>query len=169
VKETFEEYTVRILGLSEGKDPLAILASTPSRIGELIAGRSIADLRTSPSPDRWSIAQIVTHIADAEIVGAYRFRLILSASGTPLQAYDQAVWARELHYENADPHASLELFRVVRASLLRLVRGLDDEHLDRYGMHPERGKESVRHLLKLYAGHDLNHLAQIERLSGVKI
>ena len=52
----------------------------------------------------------------------------------------------------------------MRAALLRLLRGLNDEELDRFGMHAERGKESVRHLISLYAGHDLNHLAQIERL-----
>jgi len=166
VRETFEQYTARLIGLSAGKDPRAILGSTAARIGELIAGCTAADLTWSPAPDRWSVAQIVTHLADAEIVSAYRFRMILAASGTTLQPFDQSAWGRELHYEKADAHASLALFAAVRGSLLRLVHDLDDEHLDRYGLHPERGKETVRHLLNLYAGHDLNHLAQIERLVG---
>ena len=67
-------------------------------------------------------------------------------------------------YETRDAAVSLALFAALRAAQLQLVRSVDDEKLDRFGMHAERGKESVRHLLNLYAGHDLNHIAQIERL-----
>ena len=164
MSETFQEYSARLLSLSAGHDPLSILASTPSRIGALLAGRSAQDLRWTPAPARWSIAQIVAHLADAEVVGAYRFRMILAAPGTPIQAFDQDGWAREMSYETRDAVESLALFAALRRSLLRLVSGLDEEKLDRYGVHAERGKESVRHLINLYAGHDLNHLAQIERL-----
>jgi tRNA-binding EMAP/Myf-like protein len=164
VSETFQEYSDRLLSLSAGHDPLAILASTPARIGALLAGRSAQDLQWSPAPARWSIAQIVAHLADSEVVGAYRFRMILAAPGTQIQAYDQDGWAREMAYETRDAVESLALFTALRRSLLRLVAGLDDEKLDRYGVHAERGKESVRQLINLYAGHDLNHLPQIERL-----
>jgi len=164
VNETFQEYAARILSLSAGQNPYAVLARTPGHIGALLAGRSAQDLRWTPSPSRWSIAQIVAHLADAEVVGGYRFRMILAAPGTPIQAFDQNDWAREMSYETRDAAASLVLFAALRASLLDLVRGLDDEKLDRFGVHAERGKESVRHLISLYAGHDLNHLAQIERL-----
>lgn len=164
MSETFQEYSARLLSLSEGQDARAVLADTPGRIGALLAGRSADDLRWSPSPSRWSIAQIVAHLADAEVVGAYRFRMILAAPGTAIQAFDQDVWAREMSYQTRDAAASLALFAALRASLLQLVDGLDDEKLDRFGIHAERGKESVRHLISLYAGHDLNHLAQIGRL-----
>ena len=83
---------------------------------------------------------------------------------TPIQAFDQDAWSRALHAESSDTHRSLTLFAAIRESMLPLLRGLNAEELDRYGMHSERGKESVRHLLALYAGHDRNHLAQIERL-----
>jgi tRNA-binding protein len=164
VSETFQEYSARLLSLSRGKDGLSVLAATPARIGALIAGLTQEDLRWTTSPARWSIAQIVAHLADAEVVGAYRFRMILGAPGTPIQAFDQDDWAREMDYATRDAAASLALFTALRAALLPLVRDLDDEKLDRFGMHAERGKESVRHLIALYAGHDLNHLAQIERL-----
>jgi uncharacterized damage-inducible protein DinB len=164
--ETFQEYSARLLSLSAGKSPLAVLEATPKRIAALIAGHDAARLRRSPGPGKWSIAQIVAHLADAEIVGAYRFRMILAASGTPIQAFDQDEWARALKYEAADTQGSLALFESLRAAQLRLWRGLNDEELDRFGIHAERGKESVRHLLSLYAGHDLNHLAQIERLAA---
>jgi tRNA-binding EMAP/Myf-like protein len=164
VIETFQEYSARLMSYAADKDPLAVLASTPARIGALIAGRSVQDLRWTTSPTRWSIAQIVTHLSDAEVVGAYRFRLVLAQSGTPIQAYDQNEWAREMRYETRDPHASLALFSALRRSLVSLLRGLGDAELERYGVHAERGKESVRTLISLYAGHDLNHLGQIERL-----
>jgi DinB superfamily len=164
VSETFEQYSARLLSLSQGKDALSVLTDTPGRISALIAGRSVDDLRWTTSPSRWSIAQILAHLSDAEIVGAYRFRMILGAPGTAIQAFDQDAWAREMDYATRDAAASLALFSAVRASLLQLVRGLSDEKLDRFGIHAERGKESVRHLIALYAGHDLNHLAQIERL-----
>jgi uncharacterized damage-inducible protein DinB len=164
VSETFEQYSARLLSLSKGKDALSVLAETPGRLAALIAGLSQEDLRWTPSPSRWSIAQILAHLSDAEIVGGYRFRMILGAPGTPIQAFDQDAWAREMDYATRDAAASLALISAVRASLLQLLRGLNDEKLDRFGIHAERGKESVRHLIALYAGHDLNHLAQIERL-----
>jgi tRNA-binding EMAP/Myf-like protein len=164
VSETFQEYTERLLSLSRGKDPLAVMSATSSRMGALIAGRHAEDLHWTTAPTRWSIAQIVAHLADAEVVAAYRVRMILGAPGTPIQAFNQDAWARELEYGKSDAAASLALFAALRAALLGLLRGLDDEKLDRFGMHAERGKESVRHLISLYAGHDLNHLAQIERL-----
>ena len=166
MSETFQEYSARLLSLSAGKDPFAVLSTTADRIRTLIAGRASDELHASPAPGRWSIAQIVAHLADTEIVGAYRFRMILAAPGTPLQAFIQDDWARALKYDAIDTHASLALFTALRDAQLRLLRGLNDEELDRFGIHAERGKESVRHLLSLYAGHDLNHLAQIERLAA---
>jgi methionine--tRNA ligase beta chain len=152
------------MSLSAGKDGLAVLASTPPRIGALLAGRSEADLRWTPTPGRWSIAEIVAHLGDAEIVGAYRMRAILAAPGTPIQAYDQNDWVRVQRHEASDPHVSLALFAGLRAAQVRLLRSLGEEELERFGMHAERGKESLRQLIGLYAGHDLNHLGQIERL-----
>jgi tRNA-binding protein len=164
MSETFQEYSARLLSLSAAADPLAVLSTTAERIAALIAGRTAEDLHWSTSPARWSIAQIVAHLADAEIVAAYRFRMIVAASGTPLQAFNQDDWAREMHYERRDTHASLALFSAVRRGQLTLTRGLGEDDYECYGMHAERGKESIRHLLSLYAGHDLNHLGQIERL-----
>jgi methionine--tRNA ligase beta chain len=162
--ETFQEYIDRLLDLAGHRDPLEVLSQTGPRIGRLIAAQSDAVLRWTPSAERWSVAQIVTHLADCEIVAAYRIRLILSASGTTLQAFDQNGWAQALEYQNSDAFASLALFTPLRESLLTVFRGLTAEQFDRFGMHPERGKETVRHLMRLYAGHDINHLHQIERL-----
>lgn len=163
ITETFQEYTARLLSLSAGADPFEVLGSTPATIAAWIDGRAAAGLQRSPAPGRWSVAQIVAHLADSEIVFAYRVRMILAAPGTAIQAYDQDAWSRAQHAETSDAHRSLKLFTAIRESMLPLLRGLNGEELDRYGLHVERGRESVRHLLALYAGHDRNHLAQIER------
>src|SRR3954463_12355496 len=162
--ETVQHYIDRMLALAGNADPLETLARTAPRIGSLIAARTDADLRWRPDPDRWSIAHILAHLADTEIVAGYRVRMILSAPGTPIQAFDQNDWARALEYDTRDAFASLALFRAVRQSLLILLRGLGGEALERYGVHAERGNETIRHLMRLYAGHDVNHLQQIERL-----
>jgi tRNA-binding protein len=164
VAETFQQYIDRMLSLAGSADPFDTLKRTGPRIGELIAARSDAELRWTPQPERWSVSQIVAHLADAEVVAAYRVRMILSTPGTPIQSFDQNAWATALDYRNRDAFASLALFRALRTSLLSLLTPLDDEALDRYGMHAERGKETIRHLLRLYAGHDTNHRQQIERL-----
>jgi tRNA-binding EMAP/Myf-like protein len=162
--ETIEQYTTRLLALAADADPLAIMAATPSEIGRMIAGRSAAELQWSPEPGRWSIAQIVAHVSDAEVVLAYRVRMILSAPGAPIQAYDQDAWSRAQHAESADAFEALALFTAVRTATLRLLRGLTDAERDRYGIHSERGQESIRRMTQLHAGHDRNHLGQIERL-----
>src|SRR4051812_41245689 len=107
--ETFEQYTARMLSLAEGSEPLLDLASTPARLGALIARRTAVDLQWSPDPARWSIAQIVSHLADSEIVFAYRVRMILSAPGTGIQAFDQNAWCSVQRAEASDAFDALAL------------------------------------------------------------
>ena len=95
--ETFEHYTARMLALAGDDDPLGVMAETPARIGRLIAGRSAADLQRSPGPGRWSIAEILGHLADAEIVLGYRARMILAAPGTAIQAFNQDAFVQSQH------------------------------------------------------------------------
>lgn len=168
MKETFQEYTARMLSLAEGSDPLTMLAATPARIGALLAGCTPDDLRWTPTAGRWSIAEIVLHLADVEIVFAYRVRMILSSPGTPIQAFDQAAFVDAQRARTKDPFESLTLMTALRTSMVRLLRGLTDEEFDRFGMHAERGLESVRHMMRMLAGHDRNHLTQIERLLAEK-
>jgi hypothetical protein len=162
--ETPQQYTARLLSYTEGRDPLAVMKTTAGRLSESIEGRGVDTLRRRPAAARWSVAEILVHLSDAELVGAWRFRSVLAWNAVPLQPFDQNVWAGTFKYEHADPFAALELFDVVRRSTLALLERVDPMLYDNYGMHAERGKESVRHLIQLYAGHDLNHLAQVERL-----
>jgi uncharacterized damage-inducible protein DinB len=162
--ETPQEYVRRILGYVEGKDPMEVLGTTAGRLRALVRDTPPERLGRRPAPEKWSVAQIIAHLADSEIVGSYRLRLILAHDGVAVQPFDQEEWARNLRYEATDPLESVELFDVTRAANLRLLRRVDPRRHDNYGMHAERGRETVTHLIRLYAGHDLNHLGQIERI-----
>lgn len=162
--ETPEQYTARMLGLAGDRDPWTVLAQTPARLQALVAAATPRELAWTTSPARWSITQIVAHLADAEIVIGWRMRLVLAQDGAALQPFDQNEWASAFKYEAADAAAATALFAALRASTLALLRAVDPERLEHAGFHGERGRESVGQIMRMYSGHDLNHLGQIERL-----
>jgi tRNA-binding protein len=162
--ETPEAYTVRLLSGVGTEDPWAVISSTGRRLRELIAGRTVEELSRKPDPSKWSVVEILAHLADAEVVAGWRIRSILAWDGVPLQPFDQDRWAETFRYAEADPFESVMLFEVNRASLLALLRRVDRNLYANHGMHAERGQETIEHLVRLYAGHDLNHLRQIEGL-----
>jgi DinB superfamily len=164
MNETPQQYTQRILGYIEGKEPLAVQAATAERLDRLVKGLSTSELCKRPAPEKWSVSEIVAHLGDAEIVTGFRLRMILGAPGTPIAAYDSDSWVTSGHYEKRDPRQSVELFRVVREANLALLKSLTPEQWKHYGMHSERGQETIEHFVRMTAGHDMNHLRQIERI-----
>lgn len=160
--ETVDEYKRRILGYQAGSDPLVLQAKAPDALAALVEGLSAEHLEHRPAPGKWSIREIVAHLADDELVGAYRIRLILSAPGTAIQAFDQDVWARTGRYSTSDIADSLALYRTLRLANLKLLQSLTAEEWDMFGVHAERGVESVRDIAMYFAGHDINHFRQIE-------
>ena len=121
-------------------------------------------MKWRPEPGKWSMAEIVAHLADVEIVASWRMRSVIGANGTPIQPFDQDVWASVFQYGKRDPKQSLEVFRVLRENNLAMLKALPPESWDNYGMHAERGKESIAHLARMFAGHDTNHIVQIENI-----
>ena len=168
MKETPQEYTNRILGNVQGIDPLKAQAATAKKLERLIKGVPAAKLRKRPAPEKWSVAEILAHLADSEIVIGWRLRQILGAPGTPIQAYDQDSWAAAGHYGKRDSRKSAEQFRVVREANLALLKSLAPEQWKHHGLHSERGVETVEHIVQMIAGHDINHTRQIERIIGIK-
>src|SRR5580700_2862319 len=169
MQETAQHYTQRILGYIEGKDPLKVQRETPKKLAGLIRGLSRKQLTRKPAPGKWSISEILAHLADTEIVVAWRLRHILGNNGAPIQAYDQSVWAETFDYAHRDAKESLEFFQVVRAHNLAMLKALPKGLWDNYGIHQERGKESIPQIVRIYAGHDLNHLGQMEKIVQVPV
>jgi len=168
MKETTEQYVKRILGYVKGEDPLKIQKRTANRLARLIKPLSRKEMRRRPAPDKWSIAEILAHLADVEIVASWRIRLILANNGTPIQGFDQDAWAKTFDYAGVSPKQSLKVFRVLRENNLCLLASVSPQLWKNHGMHSERGRETIAHLVRLFAGHDLNHLQQIEELATAK-
>ena len=164
MQETPQQYTDRILGYQQGQEPLSVMATTPKKLGRLLQGKSRGALNKRPEPDKWSIGEILAHLADAELAFSWRIRLMLEKNGTAVQAYNQDAWAAYSNYPKQDPRLSLDAFRLQRERNIQLLRLISREMWENYGIHEERGKESVARLTEMMAGHDINHVSQVEEL-----
>jgi hypothetical protein len=164
MQETPQEYTQRMLSYTEGENPLKVQAATPGKLGKLVRGVPRKRLTKRPAPGKWSVGEILAHLSETELVGGYRVRTILGAPGTPIQAFDQDKWAEAGGYARRDPRESLTLFAALREANLKLLKSLRPEQWKQCGMHAERGEESVEKIVRMFAGHDCNHIQQIERI-----
>jgi len=158
------EYFEHLVRLCAGKDPLQIQAGTPAAIGDLIEALPEARLRLRPAADKWSVVEIVAHLAEDELVTSWRYRQMLENPGCSLTGFDQDKWAAYGRYREWSAREALEMFRLLRGANLRMLRALNDEEWARYGEHAERGRITVRDLSSHMAGHDMNHLEQIHAL-----
>jgi hypothetical protein len=158
------EYASAVLGLVGDRHAMDVLRETPGALARAVATLTPEKLRTPEAPGKWSIAHVLRHLADSEVVWGWRMRLILAHDRPAITGYDQDLWAERLDYASADPNESLETFVVLRRDNLRLIERATPEDLKRVGVHAERGEESAGYLVRLYAGHDLMHLNQIDRI-----
>ena len=163
-KEEARAYTAAVLGLVGGADPLDILGKTESGLRELTRGLSPTQLGRPEAPGKWSINHVLRHLADSEIVWGWRMRMALTHDRPPITGFDQDAWADKLRYGDADAEESIQEFAVLRAGNLRLLKHATPDDMQRVVVHAERGEESVAHMMKLYAGHDILHLNQIKRI-----
>lgn len=164
MQETVQEYTQRLLSYADGKDPLRLQQAAPVKLAALLKGKSVKHLTQRPAPDKWSVAEILAHLADAELATSWRLRQVLTNNAIPIQPYDQDLWARTFNYARRDPRQSLATFRALREANIALLKSVPRKLWENYGVHAERGNESVNHVVKMVAGHDLNHLRQVEKI-----
>jgi hypothetical protein len=148
------------------RDALAVIASTPVRLGELLESAGDARASQSPAPAKWSIREILCHLADCEIVFAFRLRLTLAEPGHVIQPFDQDLWAR--NYGAYDARSALAVFTAVRDFNRKLIASLPPEAMSTPVTHPERGAMTFQTIVETMGGHDLNHLGQIEKISAVR-
>jgi DinB superfamily len=158
------QYQEKLQAYTEGKDPLAMQADAPRIVAELIAAIPEARLRERPSPGKWSVVEIIAHLAEDELSSSWRYRQMIENSGCALAGFDQDEWARLGNYRSWKPAEALEMFRLLREANLRLLHGLSADEWERYGVHAERGRITVRDLARHMAGHDMNHVDQIRAI-----
>jgi hypothetical protein len=157
-------YITAVLGLLGERDPREVLEHTAAALDRACDGLTPDQVTRAEAPGRWSVGHVLQHMADSELVWGFRLRMVLAQHRPPLTGYDQDLWADRLGYDDAIAAEAVNVFTVLRRANLRLVSRTSPADLRRVGVHAERGDESVAHMLRLYAGHDILHLNQIERI-----
>jgi len=149
---------------------LDVFLAGPKRLELAMEGLPADDWSAHPRPGKWSIQEIVLHLADAEIMGGARFRTALAEPGGRFVVYDQDTWASELGYVHASKRDVCDarlLFAALRRSTGALLLALPPDAWHRSGTHPEWGTLTVRQLLMLFSDHSERHIEQILRLRSL--
>lgn len=140
-------------------DPVEVLQVTPVRLTDYVEAADRTLLDEPYAPGKWSPREVLAHLADTEMVMGFRLRQLVAAPGIELQPFDQDAWARR--YAKLDPTLAAEAFAALRAWNLALIAGFSLEDWLAEAYHPERGFESADLMIRMMAGHDINHLAQL--------
>ena len=157
-------YVRALLDLLGSRDPLEVLGEMVPWLTTRLRGVAEPVLRRPEAPGKWSVVEVVQHLADSDLVAGFRVRMALSEERPLLQGYDQDRWASEFRYREVPLALALDQLRSLRAANLHLWKQLSPQQLERVGLHAERGPESVGHILRLMGGHDLVHRRQIDRI-----
>ncbi len=145
-------------------DPLVVIRATAPRLEEAVRSHSPELLSRPPAPGKWSVREILCHLADCEIVFAFRLRQALAENHPVVQPFDQERWAST--YAAYDASSASDVFSAVRAWNVALLAGLKPADFARTLNHPERGDMTLQTVVETMAGHDVNHLRQIAAILG---
>ena len=161
---TASVYTSALLDVLGSRDPVAVLSDLMPWIAERIGRVDQRVLRVPEAPGKWSVIEVLQHLADSDLVFGFRLRMILTEDKPPLQGYDQDAWARTLNYRDVQLDLAMDQLRGLRSANVHVLRQLSPGQLEKVGLHSERGAESAGFLLRLMAGHDLVHRRQVDRI-----
>ncbi len=162
-----EQYKARLAAHVQGKDPIEMQREAPRTLASLMEGVPMEKLKRAPGRGKWSIGAILAHLAEDEIASSWRYRQMIENSGATLASFDQNEWARLSDYDSWEPRDALEMFRLLREANLRMLGNLTPEEWQRFGMHSERGRMTVKDLAAQMAGHDMNHIEQVRQILAV--
>ncbi len=143
---------------------LEVFDQGPARLRNVLVDLTHEHLKAKPRPGKWSIQEIVMHVADSEIMGAARIRQTYTQPGSSFAVYDQDVWANHLGYQGQDNSAvqnALKLFESLRSTTSVIFHHARVEDWGKIGVHAEHGEITLRNLLELYADHSERHIEQI--------
>jgi hypothetical protein len=157
-------YTQSLFDALGDQDPLEVLAATPAAVEALVRSVDAETLRRPEREGKWSMLQVVRHYADVEIAQGWRFRIVLAEESPVIPAWDQDLWMARLWPEESTVDEALRPWNAAREANLRVLRTIGEDDWQRYGMHAERGRETLDFMVRLTAGHDLVHRRQMERI-----
>ncbi len=135
------------------------------RGSELLAasttGAAGPELDFKPAPNKWSVRQIVCHLADSEMVGAMRLRQTIAEDSPSIQWFDEKAWAEKLDYSKRKLSQAVETFRRVRSENYELLKDQPADAWSRTAIHTRDGATTLLDLLRTYAHHAENHVVQL--------
>jgi len=146
------------------REPREVVESTPLELHRLAGRIGVARMTTPRAPGKWSARDIVSHLADCEIAFGYRLRQVLADDHHVIQPFDQDKWAAP--YSKMDANQALSLFEALRNWNVALLKTVTPAQMQKIVTHPERGTMTFQTIVETMAGHDLNHLKQLEEIAG---
>ena len=161
-------YRQRLIGMVGDRAPLDVLAATPTQLHAITRAHSADALRRRPASSRWSPLEVIGHMLDVEWTVGWRIRTIYCDDHPTIMGMDQDRWVDTQRHQQRDPADIVDDFAALRSINLKLWRTIPVDAMHRTGRHAERGEESLALMLPLQAGHDLTHLAQINRLLSTR-
>jgi hypothetical protein len=144
------------------REPLAVLGETQRRILEIAEQLGPKGLRLTYAPGKWTAAEVLAHLADCEMAFGFRVRQVVAEPQVPIQPFDETRWSRD--YAAMNGLEAAKTFHSMRGWNLTLFRLLSPDDLVKAAAHPQRGPESAETVIRIIAGHTLNHLAQLEKI-----
>lgn len=158
-----DPYISRIFVTLGNHDPISVLEHTPRALEQLVEGFFDVDFERSYAPGKWSARQILAHLADVELGLGFRIRQALTIDNYVAQSFDQDAWAAR--YDRLEPTVALEAFRALRSWNLALFATFDASDWGRPVRYPIAGVGNVDEMVRFLAGHDLNHLKQLQQIA----
>ena len=147
----------------DNQDPQVVIGDTTQTLRELMSRLTSEKLAQSYAPGKWTAREILCHLADCEIAFAFRWRQAIAETAHVIQPFDQEAWAAQ--YAGCDAGQAVETFSALRGWNLAFLKPLPPEVMGKRVTHPERGQMTFKTMLEITAGHDLNHLSQLERIA----
>ncbi len=144
------------------RDPEKVIAKTPRKLMRLLDDLSDKQIEARPAPGKWNLRETIAHMADCEIAWAWRLRQAYAEKHAVTTPFDQDDWAKS--YKVYSLAEALGTFKALRNWNVAFIAGLKDKERQKPVTHPERGEETLWTIVEIMAGHDLHHLAALEKL-----
>jgi hypothetical protein len=154
------------MSYDEREEILKSMRAAPVVLRALVRDLDDATLRRRPKPGEWAVIEVVAHLADSEERARGRVEAMLGREDPELPAYDQDRLAVEGRYLERGLAAELDRYEESRARHVAILEALDEAGWRRTGRHEEHGRVTVQLYATHSASEDVDHLAQIARMTG---